>query len=69
MERTVYCAHLYDLFQHAMKPYTSAGMSFGNIPVGQLVEESRRYQAFQILQVIYSNCPAPLLKKAEPKDS
>ena len=56
MERDTYCSHLYELFTQAMKPVPSTA-TLSNLSVSYLIEESRRYQSFQLVKELYQNCP------------
>ena len=56
MERDTYCTHLYELFQQATKPVSST-ITFSNLSISYIIEESRRYQSFQLLKELYHNCP------------
>lgn len=56
MDRLTYCTHLYEMFMQTMKP-TPTTLTFSNLSLSHVVEESRRYQAFQLLTEIYRICP------------
>jgi hypothetical protein len=56
MDRKTYCTHVYEMFQQTIKPLPTT-ITFSGLHVSYLIEESRRYQAFQLLQELHHVCP------------